>query len=71
MCECKQDDLDPVYRQMNRERSAKAAAKTRTMQVLAEAPSSQQIRSTPRISFGNKASSIFLFASMAMETPVF
>lgn len=51
------DVLDPAYRQLNRDRSAKAAAKTRTMQVLSEAPSSQMRPGTmQRVSFGNKES---------------
>jgi len=54
---CVQDALDPAYRQLNRDRSAKAAAKTRTMQVLANAPSSQmRPAGLQRVSFGNKAS---------------
>lgn len=54
---CAQDVLDPAYRQLNRDRSARAAAKTRTMQVLSEAPSSQmRPGAVQRVSFGNKAS---------------
>ncbi|EIE27582.1 winged helix DNA-binding domain-containing protein [Coccomyxa subellipsoidea C-169] len=51
------DALDPAYRQINRDRSAKAAAKTRTMQVLSEAPDTQmRPGAVQRVSFGNKES---------------
>lgn len=53
-----QGDLDPGYRRLNQERSARAAAKTRTMQVIADprdGPMRPQHRVGQRISFSNKA----------------
>lgn len=53
-----QGDIDPEYRRLNRERSAQAAAKTRTMQVIAD-PRGGPVRTAAavgqRISFSNKA----------------
>ena len=51
-------DLDPEYRRLNRERSAAAAAKTRTMQVIADPRSAGPVRAAAvgqRISFSNRA----------------
>ena len=57
-CDCDvQGDMDPEYRRLNRERSAQAAAKTRTMQVIAD-PRGGPVRAAAvgqRISFSNKA----------------
>ena len=56
----RQGDLDPEYRRLNQERSAKAAAKTRTMQVIADPRDGQmrpQHRVGQRISFSNKVRS--------------